>query len=417
MAKRPPSSPEAEDDVLKAVDAAEAAETVLVEPVTMQEPHRLDVDAGDPLPDVPQPEALDADHRPDHPTEPRPDPVVAAAPGERRGGSGFLGTALGGVVAAAAGYALATFVPFPGMGTSDTPPVATQAEVQALTARLAALESAPEPDAGLADRLAALEARPSEVPPLPDLSPVTESLAALESRLAVVESRGPSTLGDAPSADVLAMVEALRAEVAQMKAAGAEASAGLAALVAETEARLSEAEAPAVALKAEAEETARKALASAAAGRVKAALESGAPFASALPDLQGIDIPAALAASAETGVPSRAALESAFAPAARQALEASLRANMGEGWSDRIASFLQATTGARSLTPREGTDPDAVLSRAEAAVRADDLAGALSELQGLPPDGLAAMSDWMAMAQKRLDAVAAAAALTAAVEG
>lgn len=423
MAKRPPSTPTAEEEVVKALDTVDpqtvdAAENDAVasavtepaamsEPVIMEEPRRFEAD-----PAAPEPVEQKAEAEPDF-VPPPPTPIA-----EKKGGSGaFFGTVLGGVVAAAAGYALATFVPFPGSGTSDVP-LATQADVQALAARINTLESAPPPDDTLADRIAALEARPvQDAPAEPDLSPLTEALAALEDRVSAIESQGQSAPGEGPSADLVAQLDSLRAEVAEMKASGADANAGLEALAAETQARLTEAEAQASALRAEAEETARKAVSAAALARVQAAMDSGAPFAAALADIPDVEIPDALVGLADLGVPTRAALEEAFPPAARAALEASLRADMGEGWSDRLGSFLQATTGARSLTPREGTDPDAVLSRAEAALRSGDLAKALTELEGLPPEGQAEMSGWTTMARQRLDAVSATSALSVAVEG
>ena len=100
-----------------------------------------------------------------------------------------------------------------------------------------------------------------------------------------------------------------------------------------------------------------------------------------------------------------------FPDAARAALEASLEANMGATWSERVKNFLRAQTGARALTPQEGDDPDAVLSRAEAALAAGDVEGALAELDALPAEGKAAMTDWLAQANLRLQAEAALAPL------
>jgi len=261
MAKRPPSNPTAEEDVVKPaeMEPIEPREIPDVDPVSIKEPPAAGPDPVEPEPMVTQ-----------DPVHTGPDPVESPAvqPVEKARSNGFLGTALGGVVAAAAGYALATFVPFPGIGTSDEPVYATQANVQALTARIDSLESSPAPDTTLADRIAALEARPELSPsPEPDLSPLTNALSALEVRLDELESRGPvATTGEAPSADLLAAVESLRAEVAEMQASGADANAGLEALAAETEARLAEAESQAAALRAEAEETARKAVTAAALG-------------------------------------------------------------------------------------------------------------------------------------------------------
>lgn len=423
MAKRPPSNPVEEAELVTPADPVEQsdAETVRppdavpVDPVTMEEPPRADSVTPDQDPEVPHLQG------PAEPDAVGPIPSSATAPtekpAEKSGGSGFLGTALGGVVAAAAGYALALFVPFPGMGTSDLPPVATQAEVQALAGRIDALESAPAPDAALANRIAALEARPDPAAVAePDLSPLTDALTTLEGRIAAIESRPAALSGEGAPADLVALVESLRAQVAGIEESGARSTAELEALTAQTEERLAEAEAQAAALRAEAEATAARAVTAAALSRVQAAVESGAPFSGALVDLSGVEIPQTLTSLSETGVPSQKMLQDGFPPAARAALDAARRADMGDGWTERLGSLFQATTGVRSLTPREGTDPDAVLSRAEAAVAAGDLGTALAELQGLPPEGLAEMAEWSALAQQRLDALEAVASLSAALQ-
>jgi hypothetical protein len=78
---------------------------------------------------------------------------------------------------------------------------------------------------------------------------------------------------------------------------------------------------------------------------------------------------------------------------------------------DRIGAFLLAQTGARSLEPREGADPDAILSRAEAALEGGDLETVLTEIATLPEAGQAALSDWVALAEQRLAATNALGAL------
>ncbi|GEM_PF-719856 len=343
--------------------------------------------------------------------EPTPPPAPSAPPPTpKKSGGGFFGMALGGVVAAAAGYALATFNPIPGLLPAPAPSAEEQAAMQALTTRIGALE-----EATLADRVAALESRP--VAAEPDLAPVTDAIAALEARLATLEAAGPIISADGVPSDLVATVKALRAEMDVLKLEEGDARAGVLAMVDEAKAQIAEAEASAAAMKAEAEETARIALAKASVGRLTAALESGSPFADALPDLAGFDVPDILTQSAETGVPSSAVLIAGFPVAARAALDTSIRSNIGDNWTDRAASFLRSATGARSLTPQEGDGPDAVLSRAEAAVKAGDLQTALTELQALPDAGKAAMAEWSAMAQHRLDAASAIAALAAAVEG
>jgi hypothetical protein len=114
-----------------------------------------------------------------------------------------------------------------------------------------------------------------------------------------------------------------------------------------------------------------------------------------------------LAAHAATGVPTLQSLTDSFPDAARAALEAALKAQMGASWTDRALTFLRTETGIRSLDPREGNDPDAVLSRAEAAVQDDRLAEALAELAALPPEGQAAMQPWVDQAKVRIAALAA----------
>lgn len=433
MAKRPPqgssssdakAAQDAKENVAVDAEAPLAPPVEAVEPVTAVEPLRPDPEAVPPTdataaegtPDLDPPPPQDMQQADQMPPDVKPTSgaPVANKPSQ---GSGFLGTALGGVVAAAAGYALAVFVPFPGVGGSDAPAYAERSDLLVVTARIEALETAPAADSSLSERVAALEAALDQATAQQDVAPLVDQLSALGARLDALEQRGPDSSGAQVPADLAAELDALRAEVSQMRETGADASASIEALAAQAQDRLAEAEAQAEALRAEAEETARRARAAAALGRVQAALESGAPYASALADLPAADVPGILASQADTGVPSLAALGDMFPPAARAALEASLRANMGEGWSDRLSSFLQATTGARSLTPREGTDPDAVLSRAEAAVGAGQIEQAISELQGLPPEGLAAMADWLALAQQRLDAIAAVTGLAAALEG
>ena len=76
-------------------------------------------------------------------------------------------------------------------------------------------------------------------------------------------------------------------------------------------------------------------------------------------------------------------------------------------------AFLRTQVGARSLEAREGDDPDAVLSRAEAALARGDIAAALDEIATLPAVGQDAMADWVALAETRRTALAAAADLAA----
>lgn len=151
----------------------------------------------------------------------------------------------------------------------------------------------------------------------------------------------------------------------------------------------------------------------AALTRIRTALDTGSDFAPALNDLEpaGMSAPEALQAVAENGVATQAALQESFAPAARAALAAAR--NTDEGNETGFWSFMSDQLGARSLEPREGSDADAVLSRAEDNVRKGDLDSALSEIEALPEPSQAELADWVTRARARIEALAAYDALAA----
>nr|MDA3856834.1 hypothetical protein [Roseovarius sp.] len=109
------------------------------------------------------------------------------------------------------------------------------------------------------------------------------------------------------------------------------------------------------------------------------------------------------------GVPTLPALIERFPAAARSALAAA-RIESGQGTAG-IGSFFKNQLGVRSLLPREGDDPDAVLSRVEAAVGDGRLSDALAEIELLPDVAKDKLSDWAAQVTRRKEAVAAAEAL------
>ncbi len=397
-------------------------------------------DPASPWERVPEQESAAADDRSEPPPE-RP----AVMPPPRRPGAGGLVLAIlfGAALAALAGVAAARFIfpdGWPGQGDTAAEIAALRADAEARSAEIAGLE------ATIADLAATARALDDRIAALPDpeaaaeslrgqLSPQIDSAAAtasdlaarldaLEQGLSEVDAR-LSELAQRPvpealdiasldaelaefNADLSAAVEEARAE---MLRAQEDAAAIAAQAEAEAAAREQAAAEEADALRAEAEAAAAAAAREAAISRIRAAIENGEPYADDLAAL-GTAVPEALAAAAEAGVPSLVALSEAYPPAARQALDASIRATMGDGALDRVAAFLRVQTGARSLEPRPGDDPDAVLSRAEAALRAADIETALTELAALPEAGQAAMADWIDAARTRHEAAAAARALT-----
>jgi hypothetical protein len=299
---------------------------------------------------------------------------------------------LGGALAAAAGYGVAQYVP---NGWPMASVVTLQTQVSVLSDQVQTLQA----DLQKADaRLASLETAPA---PQSDAG----QIAALELRLAALESK------PMPAGTDSAALDQLRAEVAAIKTNGAAVMS--AQVQADLDAKVQATEAKLTAIEQSAQAQAAATLTRAALGQIAAALDSGAPYPSAIAALAGADIAVVLTDNASAGLPSLQALQASFPDSARTALEAALRANMGESWSERVGNFLRTQVGVRSLTPRDGPDPDAILSRAEAALTAGDVAQALAEIATLPTPAQDALSAWRVQAQLRLDAQAALAALLA----
>jgi hypothetical protein len=299
---------------------------------------------------------------------------------------------LGGALAAAAGYGVAQYVP---NGWPMASVVTLQTQVAVLSDQVQTLQA----DLQKADaRLASLETAPA---PQSDAG----QIAALELRLAALESK------PMPAGTDSAALDQLRADVAAIKTNGAAVMS--AQVQADLDAKVQATEAKLTAIEQSAQAQAAATLTRAALGQIAAALDSGAPYPSAIAALAGADIAVVLTDNATAGLPSLQALQASFPDSARTALEAALRANMGESWSERVGNFLRTQVGVRSLTPRDGPDPDAILSRAEAALTAGDVAQALAEIATLPTPAQDALSAWRVQAQLRLDAQAALAALLA----
>ena len=354
-----------------------------------------DADASD-APDE-APEQVEA------PAEPTPTPVSEAS---KKSGSGFVPLLLGGAVAAVIGFGAARYPDqWPFAQSVEDPMIA---EMAALQDRIAGLESS---TAAQGDSLQALAADDSldrlrgETSGTMDqlrtqIDGMTAKLDALENRIHTVEKL-PQGSGMEAAAAAAAAYERELQQMRQML------DTELAIITSQKE--------DAQTLEVSAAETARAAAARAAMARVHAALETGQPFGDALFDLTenaGLAAPDALSSVAADGVASQQALQSSFPEAARASLEAAIRAAVEAGSMDRVSAFFRTQLGTRSLEPKEGDDPDAILSRAEAALKAGDVDTALTELSAMPEAGQPALADWIASATQRRDALAAASDLS-----
>ncbi|WP_179378504.1 COG4223 family protein [Jannaschia marina] len=301
-------------------------------------------------------------------------PVVVPQDEETSGrGGGFLPLFLGGVVAAGLGFVVAMLA-FP-----QEPPTSVDADrIDALAAEI--------------DTLKAADA------PAPDLSEIEAALAALEVRVDALESRAPAGDATAEAAPAGLTSEEVAAELAPLRDEIAALSGDLGPRVAALEAEVADLADRATAVRDDAAALARES----ARNQVRVALQSGAPYAEPLAVLG--DAPEALAGPAATGVPTQAALIDTFPELAREALRAARAAEPAAG----VGSLFRNAFNPRSLEPREGDDPDAVLSRIEAAVRGGDLDAAQAEIAALPAEAQAVLAPWQERVAGRAAALSAA---------
>ena len=145
-----------------------------------------------------------------------------------------------------------------------------------------------------------------------------------------------------------------------------------------------------------------------AVSRLSTAVKNGSNYADALVDFEAaseLKVPDVLRKYAQTGFVTKEQLIEQFPIAARLAVN-SARSEGQDAQGKTFADYLKTQLKARSVVPREGMSADAILSRAEAAVKDDRLTDALSELEALDLTARNQMNDWVSKAEERLAAVA-----------
>jgi len=382
----------------------------------------LPEDATDPMPDTardsdgpPENEHLPDDESPapvnEEPSEPEPEPEQRQPPvtaEKRSGGMGFLALLLGGVAAGAIGYAVAYFQA--GTSPAEDPEIVQQMN-------------------DFNDSLLALEERVTEIPDEFNAAPlaeavngledaqgqITDQLAALSDRIERVE-RQPNedgTLAESAVAGFEEEMQALRDQIATLQS-------NLQGMTDQAMAQLSTTRDEAQAIEENAVAAAQAATRGAALARIQAALETGAPFSPALAELEATlddSVPDALVAGADEGVPTLAALQADYPPLAREALATARTEGVSGEETGGFGSFLRTQFDVRSVAPQEGDSVDAILSRAEGALREGRLNDTLAELASLPEPARAPLTDWTARAEARVSAVDAATTLSMQSEG
>ncbi|NND41406.1 MAG: hypothetical protein HKO04_04930 [Silicimonas sp.] len=310
----------------------------------------------------------------------------------------------GGLLAGLIGFLVATFaVPdgWPNAVSSSDDGIEEQlstqeAQIAELTEELRNLRDAPASTATtdltpLQAQLSGFEATLSDSTASVDerFESLSSFLGGLEERLVLLEERPVDGSGAAGSAAMEAQLEQFRQQLDDVTA--------------DAEARITEAQNRASEIEAEAAEAAVEAERRAALSTLRAALENGTSF---LDTLQVFDNPPKqLSAIAADGAPTLSRLQSEFPAAARRALSEVRSVPVDASTTEKFTAFLKRQTNARSLAPKDGDDPDAILSRAEAAVSEGDLETATAELSALPDDARAAMSEWISAAETRAAAL------------
>ena len=429
--------PESGDDAMDARGGGVEADKAAVQ-ATDPEDSRGSADAaGAATPGRPDPKA-------DHRQQTADDAKGDAAGGGGAGGSDRAGTAapaaaaprrgvlplvLGGVLAAVIGFGLSHYVVPDGwpitfederVGGLEGSLQTANDRIDGLAGDLDALaeQIGPLPDdvasardlaADAADRAEMLDARLQEseerIAALPELQ---SALEATQEQLRELERR-PLTATDAAEEAIAAYdaeLAELRDTVAEQEERIGSLSGEVDTLSEQMQSAIEAARTEAEEARAQADQVERDTAARAALTRIEAALERGEAYGPALDRLSeaGVDVPEALGAGAQ-GVTPLARLQDDFPAAARAALTAAVADLAPEqGIAARAETFLRGQLGVRSLSPREGDAPDAVLSRAEAALRGGDLPAALDTLQALPPASRSAMEDWESAAQAHVAA-------------
>lgn len=280
------------------------------------------------------------------------------------------------------------------------------------TALLLAIFAAGAGAAGgaVAPRVPAVRAALDSALPMPAAGGVetTEAAATLDTRVDAIEALINTPLAEAASGgagdpNTAARVFALQAGLRDVETRLGQmpSTAEVAALV--TEVRRLQEELPAVAAEARAAGTAARA-SYAVVAAAEAARSSG-PFEQAhtalvalLPNDPNV---AALAPLARTGAPTRAELRDRFDRLDTDIIRAARQAQAGAGFWGRIQAALAQWIVVRRSG--EGDTPAGVVERAGQRLAADDLAGAVQELNRLsgPPRQVA--QRWLTDAQRRLE--------------
>ena len=294
---------------------------------------------------------------------------------------------------------------------APAPPDTTlAAAVDALKGRIGALENRPAPEpapaaepvdidgalAPLADRLAALEDAmanaPASSPDQVDLTPLNEAIDALRARVNAMDTRADDSL------------EAFRAELSTFADQFDAIRSGIETVtdrIAAVERRLAQIET------AYGGPSGSEAALVLAVGQLDSLMAASEPFGGTLSDIAALapddadvqDAVAALSPLKDLVIPSRADLIDAFGDVA-PIVDRVERVAGAEGWVDETLAELR---GLVSIRRTDSSESAPAVSRAEAALEAGDLSGAVMAVEPLAAED-AVIADWVTKAKQRIAA-------------
>lgn len=335
--------------------------------------------------------------------------------------TGFWPVVLGGAVAAGlgAGAAMWALPHLPaGWLPAPPPPEIAQPAAPSVDAEAIRAEAVGAAEAAAAAQIEALRAELAAAAPVAAAPANGEGTSGAQAAAlqAMIDEQAARLEEQAARIEELAARPVLDPEAAQRVQALADQAGALeqqiSAAAEEAQSRIAAAQAEAQKLQEAAADSTRRAEAVAAVTALQAALDRGVTPDEARATLEGAGLEAPEALTRE--VPSLESLQAGFPEAARAALRVALRED-SSGGGNALTNFLRAQTGARSVAPREGSDADAILSRADAAVGMGRIGAALDEVAALSEAARAApaMADWLAGATAYRDAQAALSDLSA----
>ena len=414
--KKTPNSQPGPIDRDKAVDTASADESAIKASV-------LPSDQSAALADQVDTDTSETVHPKESKNAEKPDDIKAPSSGsgqpvpqqaQRSQVFGLFGFMFAGLLVALASFGGAQYSsgnwPFERIATDFEARLATQSdEISALNTLIASYDDT----TALQDLQAQIDGMRTIVTDLAALQVEIEQLFGVQNetidRVAALEEKLTSQSGINPAANAeitryATALKLVQTQISEQNNAIAEQRAGIAELSAAVELTQQETKS-----------ATHQSLTDGTISQVIGALESGAPFAFAIAGLQDFDnlLTPALVAAAPYGVPTADALARAFPEQSRTALIAARTTSTSQtSSSNRVGDFLRSQLGMRSITPRAGNDPDAVLSRAEAAIQAGQVSNALSALTALPDSARTSMAGWIEQAELRQAAQLAVAALS-----